>query len=140
MLIKDRLSTRNILRRKNMHLDSYNCVLCNESVEEIAEHLFLQCSFAKDCWSIINLDTPPHMTFPQIVDHIKTKLQFQFFMLAVILMCWTIWTARNDLIFKGIPPDVGTSRGFFLKEILLLVHRVKSRNSISFEQWTQTLV
>jgi len=80
------------------------------------------------------------MTFPQIVDHIKTKLQFQFFMLAVILVCWTIWTARNDLIFKGIPPDVGTSRGFFLKEILLLVHRVKSRNSISFEQWTQTLV
>jgi hypothetical protein len=61
-------------------------------------------------------------------------------MLAVILMCWTIWTSRNDLIFKGIPPEIGTARGFFLNEILLLVHRVKSRNSISFEQWTQNLV
>lgn len=27
LLLKDRLSTRNILR-KNMHLDSYNCILC----------------------------------------------------------------------------------------------------------------
>jgi hypothetical protein len=100
LVIKDRLSTRNIQRRKNMHLDFYTCVLCNESVEETAEHLFLQCSFAKDCWSIINLGTPPHRTFLKIVDHFKTKLQSQFFMLAVILMCWTIWTARNDLILK----------------------------------------
>lgn len=29
LLLKDRLSTRNILRRKNMHLDSYNCEFCN---------------------------------------------------------------------------------------------------------------
>lgn len=28
LLLKDRLSTRSILRRKNMHLESYNCVLC----------------------------------------------------------------------------------------------------------------
>lgn len=28
LLIKDKLSTRNILRRKNMYLDSYSCVLC----------------------------------------------------------------------------------------------------------------
>lgn len=29
LLMKDRLSTRNILRRKNMHLESYNYELCN---------------------------------------------------------------------------------------------------------------
>ena len=29
LLLKDRLSTRNILRRKNMQLESYNCELCN---------------------------------------------------------------------------------------------------------------
>jgi len=28
LLLKDRLSTRNILRRKNMALESYNCVFC----------------------------------------------------------------------------------------------------------------
>lgn len=34
LLMKDRLSTKNILRRKNMHLDSYNCDLCQMLTEE----------------------------------------------------------------------------------------------------------
>lgn len=46
LLIKDRLSTRNILKRRNMALDSYNCVLCNDNIEETVEHLFLHCNFA----------------------------------------------------------------------------------------------
>jgi hypothetical protein len=40
LLLKDRLSTRNILRRKNLHLDSYHCVLCQLSVKETGQHLF----------------------------------------------------------------------------------------------------
>jgi hypothetical protein len=49
LLLKDMLSTRNILKRKNMQLQSYNCELCNQGVEETLEHLFLQCPFAQDC-------------------------------------------------------------------------------------------
>lgn len=33
LLLKDRLNTRNLLR-KNMHLDEYTCVLCQQNVEE----------------------------------------------------------------------------------------------------------
>ena len=40
LLLKDRLSTRNILRRKTMVLDSYACELCNTGQEEMLEHLF----------------------------------------------------------------------------------------------------
>ena len=25
---------------------------------------------------------------------------------AIILMCWTIWGARNDLLFSGISPNI----------------------------------
>lgn len=49
LLLRDRLSTRNILRRKNMHLDSFSCVLCQLNVEETVTHLFLDCSFARSC-------------------------------------------------------------------------------------------
>jgi len=49
LLIQDRLSTRNILKRKNMHLESYNCVLCLQNTEETCQHLFLQSPFAKQC-------------------------------------------------------------------------------------------
>lgn len=49
LLIKDRLSTRNILRRTHMVLNSYNCVLSQQSVEETLVHLFL------DVRSLLNL-------------------------------------------------------------------------------------
>jgi len=39
-LLRDRLNTRNILRRKNRILDDYNCVLCNSCCEETLFHLF----------------------------------------------------------------------------------------------------
>jgi hypothetical protein len=49
LILKDRLSTRNILRRKRMQLDSYNCELCSRGADESIEHLFLHCPFAQDC-------------------------------------------------------------------------------------------
>ena len=47
LLLVDRLSTREILRRKSMHLPSYNCVLCHFGIEELLAHLFLFCDFSK---------------------------------------------------------------------------------------------
>jgi hypothetical protein len=34
LLLRDRLNTRELLKRKNMELDDYNCVLCRQGVEE----------------------------------------------------------------------------------------------------------
>ena len=42
-------STRELLKRKNMNLDSYNCVLCLQGAEESLQHLFFHCSFAQCC-------------------------------------------------------------------------------------------
>jgi hypothetical protein len=50
LLLRDRLNTRNLLRRKNRNLDDYSCVLCNNGIEETLEHLFFSCSFSQDCW------------------------------------------------------------------------------------------
>ena len=33
-------TTRNLLKRRSMHLDCYECVFCNEGVEETLMHLF----------------------------------------------------------------------------------------------------
>jgi len=41
LLLNDRLNTKNMLRRRNKFLEEgYNCVLCQEGVEETSEHLF----------------------------------------------------------------------------------------------------
>lgn len=50
-LLKVRLSSRNIVRRKGMVHENYNCVVCSQRCEELVEHLFLDCSFAKVCWN-----------------------------------------------------------------------------------------
>jgi len=47
LLIKDRLSTKNILRRKRMDLNSYNCAICSFLIEESSQHLFIDCDFAR---------------------------------------------------------------------------------------------
>jgi len=41
LLVQDRLSTRNILRRKRMILESYNCEFCHVAHEETTQHFFL---------------------------------------------------------------------------------------------------
>jgi len=57
LLLMDRLNTRNILKRKKHRLEgnNYNCVLCNNNVEETTFHLFLAAlsvRFAGDSWVI----------------------------------------------------------------------------------------
>lgn len=135
LLLKDRLSTRNILRRRHMNLESYNCVLCNNSVEETLEHLFLHCNFARQCWSSLGIVVPQNSSFPGIVSVIKVRMQSQFFMVAVILMSWSIWKSRNDLIFKGIRPQLQNCRANFVKELKLVLYRIKPSLLSSFELW-----
>jgi hypothetical protein len=47
-LLLDKLSTRNILKRKNTRLDSFDCALCQDATEETMEHVFLGCTFATE--------------------------------------------------------------------------------------------
>lgn len=101
LLVQDRLSTRNILRRKNMFLPSYNCVLCEEAIEETVDHLFLHCELAKECWSLVGMVVPQSQNPFQIIEEFRLRLNVPFFMEVIIIMCWSIWTVRNNLIFRG---------------------------------------
>ena len=55
LLLRNRLSTREILRRRNMHMPSYACVCCNLDTEESLTHLFFRCPFAQSCWISLNI-------------------------------------------------------------------------------------
>ena len=71
LLLQDRLSTRNILRRKNMVLENCNCVLCSSQVEESLEHLFFHCPFAASCWDLIAFHSLDALSRFQIVESFK---------------------------------------------------------------------
>jgi hypothetical protein len=50
LLLKNRLTTRSLFKRKNMQLDSYACELCILQKEETLRHLFFKCSFGRNYW------------------------------------------------------------------------------------------
>ena len=118
-----------------MVLDSYNHVLCQQSVEETLIHLFFGCSFARDCWSLLNLTVQAQGSLADILKKFKLQMIYPFFMNSIILMGWTIWTARNDLIFKGQQSSFQSSLNTFQKEIRLFIFKAKQSSLHSFESW-----
>jgi hypothetical protein len=63
LILKNRLNTRGLLKRKNMLLESYDCELCMLHKKDKLRHIFYICPFAKSCWNLIGI----------IVDLAKTK-------------------------------------------------------------------
>jgi hypothetical protein len=54
-------------------------------------------------------------------------------------MCWTIWRARNDFIFRQISPVLQFSKGNFREEAQLLLLMIKGRFRLQFSQWIDDL-
>jgi hypothetical protein len=140
LLLKDRLNTRNILKRKNMQLDSFDCVICNSLLEETARHLFLDCSFALACWDKIGIEVPLQSTIPEVISQFWRQLNSPFAMEAIILMSWAIWVSRNELIFNGVQPTPASCCRIFLKEISVLQYRIKPALSQPYLLWIQQLL
>jgi hypothetical protein len=112
----------------------------SSSVEETVHHLFLDCQFAKDCWNMLGITIQDGTDIFQAVNQIRDQSHPVFFLVVVILMCWAIWNVRNDLIFKGRPPDPSVAKDIFLKEIKILSLRVKVKLSGTFDLWIQNLL
>lgn len=140
LLLQDRLSTRDILRRKRMQLDSYKCVLCNDSIVETSTHLFLDCPFAKDCRNSIGIAFQGNISAADAMMQIRSQSSNWFFMMFAILMSWVIWTVRSDQIFKNLQPEVDRAKEVFRKEIQLLSLRARAKDSNLFDQWIQNLL
>jgi hypothetical protein len=51
LLLLDRLNTRNMLKRRQMVIDSgFNCLMCTSPPEETLEHMLFFCPFRMQCW------------------------------------------------------------------------------------------
>ncbi|GJN24109.1 hypothetical protein PR202_gb11827 [Eleusine coracana subsp. coracana] len=90
LLLRDRINTRNLLRRKNRTLESYSCALCDQNMEETLFHLFFECSFTQQCWLFLDIqwstDLQPDAMLLQARQHFNSKI----FREVLIIACWTI--------------------------------------------------
>ena len=91
---------RTCVYRKHMHLPFYNCVLCSSNSDETVQHLFLECEMAKACWNLVGITINLALDHLQILESFKMQLNVSFYMEIIIIMSWSIWTIRNDVIFR----------------------------------------
>jgi hypothetical protein len=75
-----------------------------------------------------------------IVESLKAQLQLPFYMEILVTMCWSIWTMRNDLIFRNIPHSVHRCRQVFKKEFALIILRTKAKYHPYIDLWLEAFV
>jgi hypothetical protein len=108
-----------------MHLDSYTCENCILQRNETTYHLFLRCTFARNCWSLIGI-LPPQINCPcKAVLRLNRQLNMVGAFEVIILMSWSIWQCHNGWIFYNIPPTVNRCRRIFFHELNWLLLRLK---------------
>ena len=135
LVLLDKVSTRNLLRRKHMFLPSYNCALCDDNIEESVDHLFLDCRIARECWALIGLNVISSPDMVQRFENLRSQIGKRFFMEVIIVMCWCIWTIRNDAIFREIPACSLRCLEIFKSTFKQLLWRAKKKYFPSIELW-----
>ncbi|KAF8669911.1 hypothetical protein HU200_051092 [Digitaria exilis] len=121
-MLRDRLNTRNILRRKSRVLENYNCPLCNSSAEETVEHLSFSCSFSTWCWRFMNIQWDLRLSLMERIIQGRRDFRNKIFRELIMVACWALWTHRNEkMIFK--------------EELSLVVHRTKPSLELELSSW-----
>ena len=70
-----------------MHLDDSQCVVCQQSADETAMHLLFYCSFAKECWNLVNFHFADHLSVLEIFQAWKSLMKEKFSLDLFILFC-----------------------------------------------------
>ncbi|KAH1239475.1 putative ribonuclease H protein [Glycine max] len=107
-LLKDRLPTRDNLRRKHVELQDFMCPFCR-TIEESAGHLFFHCSKVFPIWcemlSWVNLvGVFPHHPRHHFLQHIYGAfegIQLDRWKGWWLALTWTIWKHRNSIVFSN---------------------------------------
>lgn len=126
LMFRDRLNSRNLLRRKNYKLDGddFSCVLCNPSTEEYTYHLFFQCHFSVQCWAFLGIHWDHSLYFFDTIQQANDHWQHKFFMEIFSVAAWEIWKQRNAKIFRNTNPTFDSRKHAFLSTIRTQMYRI----------------
>jgi hypothetical protein len=135
LLVRDRLPTRNLLRRKNMNLDSYVCPLCNMGCEETCFHLFFECPFSLQCWNFLNIHW--NLGIPALDMLVEARQNFGsiIFRELIITAAWCIWLLRNRVVFDNIQFNFQSWKSLFGVELGSVCIKAKPSRSLLLNAW-----
>ncbi|XP_028199533.1 uncharacterized protein LOC114384049 [Glycine soja] len=109
-LFKNRLPTRDNLRRRQVSLHTYSCPLCDLE-EESVNHLFLNCSKTRSLWwepmrwfnRVGPFPTDPKNHFLQFSQWNRPTYTIKRWEFVWIALSVSIWHHRNGMIFNNQP-------------------------------------
>ncbi|XP_006606686.1 uncharacterized protein [Glycine max] len=109
-LFKNRLPTRDNLRRRQVSLHTYSCPLCDLE-EESVNHLFFNCSKTRSLWwepmrwvnRVGPFPTDPKNHFLQFSQWNRPSYTVKRWEFLWIALSVSIWHYRNGMIFKNQP-------------------------------------
>jgi hypothetical protein len=126
LLLMDRLNTRDLMQRKNWHIDSgFGCELCVARSLETTQHLFFDCEFAKQCWDFLDIQWNALLELSQNYVTAKTTFSGPCFFEVFACATWNIWKIRNDLIFNHVPASFARWKVCFQSDLLLHQYKVE---------------
>jgi hypothetical protein len=97
----DRLSTRNNLHLKNC-APSASCAAC--PLVETGRHLFFDCSVAAAVWARLSVVVPGGLfSIWCLRPPASCNFPVHVWRAGVAAVLWSLWKARNNLVFNGIP-------------------------------------
>jgi hypothetical protein len=138
--LNDRLNTRNILiRRKKFLQEGYNCVLCQDNVEETVEHLFFECPAAISRWFAFGITWTDSVDLFQKLIIAREASPHSFFMEIFMISANCIWVERNAFILEGKAPSLSSWKAAFRHEVTNHLHRIKPSLHSSVHSWLYSL-
>lgn len=117
LLLGDKLNTRNLLRKKNMCLDNYRCVLCNTGAEESCFHLFFERPFMLE--SPLYLMELQHGTLDMMLQARADFGSSNFIELVITVARWygklemVLFFMERVIIYSDWNPSSKNSLGWF---------------------------
>lgn len=99
-LCRNNVPVRKVLRSRGVQTPIM-CLMCGDDVEHLL-HLFLDCSFAQECWGLMGLsfDVLSIEDFQEwLLDKLTTGSKDSKVQLVTVL--WTVWNARNLKVWEG---------------------------------------
>lgn len=111
LLLKGKILTRDVLRRRGLQVER-DCVMCSNCPVESGLHLFFLCPYAVEVWYHIGNSLRRHLMKPGLTVQVIWEgswtmvkesggLNYAQWMSRFICVIWHIWKTRNRLIFEA---------------------------------------
>jgi hypothetical protein len=115
------------------------CVLCQDQVLETRDHLFFECTFAKNCWNTCHIIWDMDLAIEARYATARLIFAGPCFMEIVACVAWNVWKERNDYIFRGILPSFQRWRVRVQSDLMLHQFRVKTALVQPLVDWVASI-